>query len=111
MDILFDTSKLEALVNDDRKLKKTYGLEGFKKIRQRLDDLYASGTLEDMKYLPGKTHELTGDRAGQLSLRLHGGFRLILIPEEDPPPAKDDGGLDWSRVTAVRVLEIEDYHG
>lgn len=25
--------------------------------------------------------------------------------------AKDDGGLDWTRVTQIRVLGVEDYHG
>jgi hypothetical protein len=37
-------------------------------------------------------------------------MRLILEPDGDQPPTKDDGGLAWERVEAVCVLEIVDYH-
>jgi len=50
------------------------------------------------------------DRAGQLSLDLDGPYRLIFKPAHDPVPAKPDGGLDWSGVTAVSILEVRDTH-
>jgi proteic killer suppression protein len=53
---------------------------------------------------------LTGDRRGQLSLDLVHPYRLIIEPADDPVPCKADGGLDWSRVTAIRVLGVEDTH-
>jgi len=28
-----------------------------------------------------------------------------------PIPAKSDTGLDWSLVTAIRIMEVVDYHG
>jgi len=37
-------------------------------------------------------------------------YRLIFEPADNPPPTKDDGGLDWNEVTAIRIVEIEDYH-
>ena len=76
----------------------------------RLQDLEACTSLEEMRTLPGSCHELTGDRADQLGIRLSGGTRLILEPANDPIPAKPDGGLDWTKVTAVRVVAILDYH-
>ena len=36
--------------------------------------------------------------------------RLVFEPDHDPRPEKDDGGLDWHKVTAVRICEIIDYH-
>jgi hypothetical protein len=63
-----------------------------------------------MRGLAGKCHELSGDRKGQLGMRLTGGKRLIFEPANDPLPTLDDGGLDWERVDAIRVLEIVDYH-
>ena len=80
-------------------------------MRRRLDDLDAADSLEDMRNVPGKCEELKGDRKGQLSVRLDGGYRLIFVPEHDPIPRKSDGGLDWKRVTAIKVIEVEDYHG
>jgi proteic killer suppression protein len=38
-------------------------------------------------------------------------YRLLFVPDHDPVPAKDDGGLDWTHVTAVRIIGIEDTHG
>ncbi|MDP2181630.1 MAG: hypothetical protein Q8K99_03580 [Actinomycetota bacterium] len=38
-------------------------------------------------------------------------LRLILRPTIDPPPVRDDGGLDWGAVTEVTILEVTDYHG
>ena len=31
--------------------------------------------------------------------------------QNDPIPLKDDGGLDWTQVTKVRILGVEDTHG
>lgn len=111
MDITFASDRLRAHLHDDRQLKRDYGEVGYKRIRQRLDDLHAADTLVVMRMLPGGIHELTGDRAGQLALRLHGGYRLIIEPAEEPLPTKPDGGLDWTNVTAVRIVGVEDYHG
>ena len=35
----------------------------------------------------------------------------LFEPASNPLPRKKDGGLDWTKVTAVRILEIEDTHG
>ena len=63
-----------------------------------------------MRTLPGRCHELTGDRKGTLSIDLDGPYRLIFEPAENPPPVKTDGGLAWELVTAIRILEVEDTH-
>jgi proteic killer suppression protein len=41
---------------------------------------------------------------------LHKGFRLVFRPTAEPPPTKEDGGLDWTAVDSVTVVEITDYH-
>jgi len=55
-------------------------------------------------------HELKSDRRGQLAVDVSKNERLVFEPADDPPPTKPDGGLDWSQVTAVRILEVVDYH-
>ena len=89
---------------------KKHGSVRAKKIRQRLDDLYAAVVLEDTRNLPGRCHELKGDRAGQLSLDLDHPYRLIFEPANDPVPQKRDGGLDWTRTTAIVIVDVEDTH-
>jgi proteic killer suppression protein len=63
-----------------------------------------------MKTLPGRCHELTADRKGQLAIDLDGPYRLIFEPANEPLPIDDSGSLDWSCVTIIRILLIEDYH-
>lgn len=64
-----------------------------------------------MKTLPAaRCHELKGARAGQLAVSLDHPYRLIFEPRE-PVPRREDGGLDWTQVVAIEVLEIVDYHG
>jgi proteic killer suppression protein len=108
--ILFATAKLEKLGNDDSFARKQLGPDGCRKLRRRLDDLEAAASLEDFRHLPGRCHELKGDLAGLVALDLHQGWRLVVEPANDPVPVKPDAGLDWTRVTAIRVVAVEDYH-
>lgn len=110
MDIEFASTKLAKQMNDDKSLAKAFGSKQARRIRTRLDDLEAAADLEEMRGLAGHCHELTGDRDGQLAIDLIHPYRLIFEPSEDPAPEKDDGGLDWSDVKGVRILEVIDYH-
>lgn len=111
MIILFADKNLEDECNNMKLLRRWQGDIRAKKIRQRLDDLTAATCLEDMKTLPGRCHELTGDRSGQLSLDLDHPWRLIFKPADEPPALKPDGGIDWKNVRIVVICGIEDTHG
>ena len=79
---------------------------------QRLQELRDADVLEVIRLFPqADCHELKGDRKGQLAVSVQYPFRLIFEVANHPVPAKEDGGLDWTRVTAIRILEIIDYHG
>lgn len=81
------------------------------KLQQRLSELAAAESLEDMRYLPGaRCHELTGNLAGSLAVDLVHPNRLIFTPDHDPIPLKEDGGLDWASVTAICIVDYGDYH-
>ena len=110
MEVLFADAKLQVSLSKQRELTRRWGKEGAKKITLRLQQLAAAPTLEHMRALPGRCHELTGDRSGDLAVDVHQPYRLIFRPTDDPPPAKPDGGLDWTAVESVTVTEIVDYH-
>lgn len=112
MDILFRTSKLRKQLTKDKKRRKTYGTQCAKKIKQRLDDLRAATCLEDVRPpFPGRCHELKGDLKGCLAMDAKHPYRIVFEPAHRPVPTKDDGGLNWSEVTAITIVDIEDYHG
>ncbi|MBD2077260.1 killer suppression protein [Phormidium sp. FACHB-592] len=110
MDIVFKDNKLTKLCNDKTRLVRELGADRARRVQRRLDDLRAAANLEVMRTLPGRCHELTGNRAGQLSLDLDHPHRLIFVPANNPVPLKPDDGLDWAKVTAVKILGIEDPH-
>ena len=114
MDILFKRKKDRVISNDETKLKQRYtGNPRRKKlIRARLDELADADNLAAMRFLPqAYCHELKGNRAGQLAVKLDQGYRMVFEPANNPVAKKKAGGLAWTRVTAIRILELsEDYH-
>lgn len=71
----------------------------------------AAPTLIDMEKVPGRCHQLQGNRAGQFAVSLWGAHRLVFLPDHDPVPRLPDGGIDRSRVTRIVIKEVVDYHG
>lgn len=112
MDILFQDQRLAKVCNNESLLIRKHGPIRAKLLRRRLDELRAAENLEVLRSLPQvRCHELKGNRAGTLAVDLDHPYRLIFEPANNPIPRKSDGGLNWTEVTAIRVLAVEDYHG
>ena len=110
MKIGFLNQKDKAFFESSKLVTKAHGSANAKKLNQRLDDLVAAQCMEVMRSLPGYWEELKYDRAGQFSVRLHGGLRLVVKPQKQPPPIKPDGGLDWAAIDSIYIIEMVDYH-
>ena len=112
MDIIFSSTRLQKDCNDAKRARRRFGPLQAKLIRRRLDELRAAQNLSVIGTIPqARCHELTADRAGQLSVDLRHPYRLLFRPANRPVPRKPDGGLDWAGVTVVEILDVEDTHG
>jgi plasmid maintenance system killer protein len=110
VDILFQNGKLARVFNNDSQLKQKYG-ERAKFLKLRFYQMSAVGNLEELRSLPQmRCHELKGNREGTLAIDVGHPYLLIFEPANDPIPRKIDGGLDWTNVTAIKILGVEDYH-
>lgn len=109
MEVSIDDAGLAKARRSKQGMVRTYGASRAKKLEVRLSRMRDATTLEDLRNLPGRCHELTGDLAGHLSLDLDGPYRLVFRPTTPPPPGPG-GGLDWSAVDAVTVVGIVDTH-
>lgn len=110
MELSFKNNKLEKQLTQPKLMAKAFG-QLARKIDQRMADLKAADTLEDLRKIPGaRCHELTGNRKGELAVDVSGNYRLIFEPGHNPLPKKEDGGLSWMEITAIRILEVDDYH-
>ena len=111
MDIVFCNRKLEKICNNQTQLIRNFGPQCATLISRRLADFREAENLEVFLFLQNmRCHELKGDRKGTLAVDLKHPYRLIFEVANDPVPRHSDSGLDWARVTIVRVLDVEDYH-
>jgi proteic killer suppression protein len=116
MNVSYKSNKVEKLFSG-RDFQQVHGPKRARLICIRLAELEAANCLYDFwppKSPPGRCHELTGGQRGQsrqLSVDLDFPYRLIFVPNHDPLPLKDDGGLDWKAVTRITILGVEDTHG
>lgn len=109
--LFFRTKKFQKSCNSSKEMQKHFGAIRAKKLQQRLMELQAADHLGQISHVPPpRCHEMTGDRQGQLSVDLDQPYRLFFIPANDPIPLNKDGGLDWSLVTEIEIIEIADPH-
>ena len=108
MRITFADKKLLALCSSEREQKRELGAVCSKKLRTRLADIDAAARVSELT--AGRPHPLLNDRAGQFSLDLDGGFRLLFESAHPSTPLRDDGSIAWDCVTEVRIVFIGDHH-
>jgi proteic killer suppression protein len=110
MDMSFANAKIRKICTDDRVAQKELGQSTALVLRKHLNRLKLAACLANMRDAPGDYHELTQNRKGQIACSLSSKLRLVFVPANEPIPVKPDGGLDWTRITAIEHIEIVDYH-
>lgn len=111
MEIIFEKKKLGDTCNSEKECKREWGDVGAKKVGQRLKELAAADTLQDMWRLPAAGfHALHGDREGQYAVKLHGAFRLVFEAVRGTKDVAAGEGVDLNEIRKIRVLEVTDYH-
>lgn len=86
MEVFFEAEKLGKQLGQDKNRVRTFGPEGAKRIDLRLQQLRAARSLDDMRHLPGRCHELTGDLQGCLAGRCPSAVPTDLPPCEQSRP-------------------------
>lgn len=110
MNITFANKKLEKWANNIALAQKKLGNERAVKYHQRLGDIHDVESFNDLRYLPGNFHNLSGDRNGQWSCSLDHPYRLIFEPAEQPVPTNEHGTPILTEMRIVEIIEIADYH-
>jgi len=108
----FKSGKFAKAANSESLSNRQWGAKRAAKIRQRLVELAAADTLADVSRLPPpRCHQLSENLDEQFAVDISANERLVFAVDHDPIPRRTDGGIDLSKVLAVIVLRIEDYHG
>jgi plasmid maintenance system killer protein len=108
----YATTKIRKLLTSEIAMQKKYGDRRARTLMLRLHALHSATVLAHFAPYsrPERCHELIGNRAGQLAMDVDKGTRLIFRPSAHPIPRRADGGMDWSAIDAVTIIEVEDYH-
>ena len=101
MKIVFANEELRDECNNQDALKKRYGAERAKLLRQRLDELFNAETLEEMRSMPHV--RLISSTDGEATLALDAGepYRLLFRPNLASGPAD---GSDWKKIDSIFIL-------
>lgn len=70
MEVTYKNKHLQKCAENGKYSVKKLGAIRSKNYLQRVADLCDAETLEEVRYLPGNYHELTGDRKGQWAVSL-----------------------------------------
>jgi len=108
MEIAYKDERLRRLCLDKAHAIKKLGSPCAEKLRIRLSDIFAASNVRELP--SGRPHALEGDRKGQFAVDLLKGKRLIFIPDNQPTPVVGKDNVDWSNVTKIKIIAIEDYH-
>lgn len=108
MKISFLNPEIERLCKQSKLAACKLGSVSAKKLQRRLSELFAATVVAEL--VAGRPHPLQRDRAGQFSVDLQGGCRLIFKPTKQPPPIKADGSIDWAQIDEITIMDAVDYH-
>lgn len=112
MELHFKSRSLQKACESERGSIREWGPERAAVVRRRLVQLEAAEHLAVISNLPPpRLHPLSGARDGQFAVDVVHPFRLVFEPWHDEIPRLADGGIDRTKVTAIRILAVEDYHG
>jgi len=111
MQITFRNKKLQKSCSVKKEAIKAYGEKRASKLMQRLMELRAFGNLSQVPHQPPfRRHELSGKLKGTYAIDLDNPYRLLFVPDHEPLPKLEDGGIDLKKVTSIQIVSIEDYH-
>lgn len=100
MKVTYKTQKLKKCCTQLSDAKKAYGDKMATKIHQRMNELTAIDSVEEMVSARlGRCHQLKGYRKEEYAVDLIHPFRLLFTKD----------GIE-DRIQVVKIINIEDYH-
>jgi proteic killer suppression protein len=111
MNIYFKSSKFEKELKDIHSASKSYGSDIARKIIQRLYEMQAANSLNDLNRLPPtRCHRLKGNKKLYLAVDLKQPHRLIFIPLNSDGTVADLDKVSLSDIHNVKITEVSKHY-
>lgn len=106
MQIEADNKKLQKILSDIDKLKKTIGIDMARALKQRIDQIRAADNFKQFLDIGlGDPHPLVGNLDNYFGIKINKNYRLIVEPLVD---SLDDDSL--RKCKKVNLKGVADYH-
>lgn len=103
MIVAFQTEKLRRICEDDTVATAQLGAPVAAALRERLADVRAASTIDEL--LVGRPR-LSGQKGELLTLDLGTDAKSVWTVNHVPQRMNEDGLVDWTRTTRVRLIKI-----
>lgn len=111
MEINFRSTKLQKIFESNSNLKRKYGTRRAMIIASHMNVIESLPSLARIPTVrPIRCHQLREDRDEQFAIDIVHPYRLVFEVDHDPIPRDEFGGIDRERVTAIKIMEMIDYH-
>ena len=108
VNLAFKNLDIRSLCECQATAERKYGFAVAKQLRARLADLREVDTVLELP--AGGTREIPANPHNNLAVNLADSYRLILQANHSEIPVTDTGMVNWSEVSRVMILRIEDSH-
>jgi proteic killer suppression protein len=105
LELAFAKKSLRQVCEREANAKRDLGAKIAEKLRRRLADLRAATCVKDL--VAGRPRELKGARHRQIAVDLCEGFGIIFCANHNSVPTLESGGVDWAKVSRIKILRIE----
>lgn len=96
------TKQLRLLCESENRAKRQLGEKLAFRLQTRLADFISVKSI----YSLAVSWKFVGE--SEVSIELGEGYNLIFSPNHNTPPLLENGELDWSQVTRIKLLRIEE---
>ncbi|EYT94450.1 MULTISPECIES: type II toxin-antitoxin system RelE/ParE family toxin [Enterococcus] len=100
--------KLQKILENPKLISSEFGKQIGDKVKQRIAELQAATTLEDISHLPPmKLHSLSGEYEGCFAVKLTGNYRLVFKAYT----CEEKLTIQKIKAEIIVIEEVVDYHG
>lgn len=101
-ELSFASKDLRSCCESAGKAERKYGQQVARKLRHRIADLMAAKRIDEL--LAGNPREIN---ESEMAIDLCDGYRLVFAPGHTNIPLLDSGAVNWSEVSRIKILRIE----
>jgi hypothetical protein len=102
--LAFESKSLRSICENVDHALGEFGTTVAEKLKHRLADLSSCTSVHDL--VVGRPRIADSGDGRQMIVDLAEGYEMLFEVNHPKPPVDDTGGVDWSRVTRVKILDI-----